>query len=514
MTRRIMMTILAVVLGSTLIVGVGTTLLSYRSTRQQTRADVASLTRNLAELARFSRTVPLGISQDCDAIVRPARKRACEAWLANAGEAAADMIAERERLRLGYELEGIAFISYDVTRSTVLDGDGNPVDSAELPEPLTAEDIPFDRVIEGETVDGVRGTVAFAAAATRLEAKPNWAIVVVATRGFEPLFGPTFRWFLLSALVALVAAVAASWSLANKLSRPIHAATDVAQRIADGDLSARIRSTGADPNPASPDELERLAAAIDSMADSLERSRGLEQQFLMSVSHDLRTPLTNIGGWAEAITDGAAAEPARAAAIIGRESQRLNRLVDDLLDLAKLNSNEFRYQLGVHDLRSLAETTVHGFEAEAAAAGIRISLADPGTATATATAPAGVVAEAISAATPVRVDADRAQQVLGNLMANALKYAHSAITVQVDVVAPNVSLSVIDDGPGIAAEDLPHVFERLYRANARPTRSESGSGLGLAIVDQLVRGMHGTVEVASDGASGTRFTVTFPLADG
>jgi two-component system sensor histidine kinase BaeS len=407
----------------------------------------------------------------------------------------------------------------------VLDGDGNPVDSAELPEPLTAEDIPFDRVIEGETVDGVRGTVAFAAAATRLEAKPNWAIVVVATRGFEPLFGPTFRWFLLSALVALVAAVAASWSLANKLSRPIHAATDVAQRIADGDLSARIRSTGADPNPASPDELERLAAAIDSMADSLERSRGLEQQFLMSVSHDLRTPLTNIGGWAEAITDGAAAEPARAAAIIGRESQRL---VDDLLDLAKLNSNEFRYQLGVHDLRSLAETTVHGFEAEAAAAGIRISLADPETATetapgtatetatetATGTAPAGVVAEAISAATPVRVDADRAQQVLGNLMANALKYAHSAITVQVDVAAPNVSLSVIDDGPGIAPEDLPHVFERLYQANARPTRSESGSGLGLAIVDQLVRGMHGTVEVASDGASGTRFTVTFPLADG
>ena len=186
MTKRITFTILAVVLGSTLIVGVGTTLLSFRSNRQQTRSDVASLTRNLADLARFSRTVPLGVSQDCDAIRRPARKRACETWLANTAGAAAEMVADRERLRLGFELEGIAFISYDLKADTALDESGNATDTAELPEPLTVSDIPLGELAAGGSVDGVTGNVAFAAMGTVLEQRPNQAIIVVATRRFEP----------------------------------------------------------------------------------------------------------------------------------------------------------------------------------------------------------------------------------------------------------------------------------------------------------------------------------------
>lgn len=498
MTKRITLTILAVVLGSTLIVGFGTTLLSFRSNRQQTRSDVASLTRNLADLARFSRTVPLGVSQDCDAIRRPARKRACETWLANTAGAAAEMVADRERLRLGFELEGIAFISYDLKADTVLDESGNTTDTAALPEPLTVSDIPLGELAAGGSVDGVTGNVAFAAMGTVLEQRPNQAIIVVATRRFEPFFGPTTRWFLVSASVALAAAALVSWRLGSKLGAPVHAATVVSQAIAAGDLSARIPATpssGVSPR-SSTDELTRLATSINSMADSLERSKGLEQQFLMSVSHDLRTPLTNIGGWAEAIADGAA-NPPQAAEVIQRETHRLRRLVEDLLDLAKLNANEFRYRLGLFELAELAETALAGFEREARSAGVALRLATP---------PKG------TQATSVNVDPDRMQQVLGNLIGNALKYARSAVSVAVAGSEGRVWVAVADDGPGIAADDLPHVFERLYMAGAIPARKELGSGLGLAIVDQLVRGMNGEVTVTSDGHTGTTMTVSLPSA--
>ena len=239
----------------------------------------------------------------------------------------------------------------------------------------------------------------------------------------------------------------------------------------------------------STDELDALARSINEMADSLERSRGLERQFLLSVSHDLRTPLTSIRGYAEAIADGAAPDAREAAGIILAESRRLERLVRDLLDLAKLEGRQFSLQLASVDLGELMGDSVDGFRREMEEAGLRIELARP---------PVPVLAMA---------DPDRLAQVVANLVENAHKYAaHSiVVTVVADPAAPRVE--VADDGPGIAPEDLPHVFERLYVAGHEPKRKEIGSGLGLAIVRELTEAMGGTVRAEANPGGGARMAV-------
>ena len=229
------------------------------------------------------------------------------------------------------------------------------------------------------------------------------------------------------------------------------------------------------------------------MADSLERSRGLERQFLLSVSHDLRTPLTSIRGYAEAIADGAAPDPRGAAAVILGESRRLERLVKDLLDLAKLESRGFKLTPVTVDMTEIAEDSVAGFRREVEAAGLQIRCTEAPPVLATA-------------------DPDRLQQVIANLIENALRFAST--TIEVTVVADPAwpRIEVADDGPGIAPEDLPHVFERLYVAAHQPKRKETGSGLGLAIVRELVELMNGSVQAEANPTGGARIVVQLPVA--
>jgi two-component system sensor histidine kinase BaeS len=228
------------------------------------------------------------------------------------------------------------------------------------------------------------------------------------------------------------------------------------------------------------------------MAEALERAQGLERQFLLSISHDLRTPLTSIRGYAEAIADGATPDPQRAAAVILAESRRLERLVQDLLDLAKLEARHFTMNLEPTDLREPVTRSVEGFQREAEEAGLQIVVRAPD---------APVIA---------RADADRLRQVLANLVENAVKFASSTITVTVRDDGAGATIEVTDDGPGIAPEDLPHVFERLYVASHRPRRRETGSGLGLAIVRELVDAMDGSVRAEAGPTGGTTFVVTLP----
>ena len=228
------------------------------------------------------------------------------------------------------------------------------------------------------------------------------------------------------------------------------------------------------------------------MAASLERARLLDQQFLLSISHDLRTPLTSIRGYAEAITDGTAPDAAGAAAVIVAEAERLDRLVADLLTLARLDGRAFALHPIAHDLTGPVNDAVRAFLPTAEAVGVAVSVH-----------PAGTAATALA-------DPERVQQVLGNLLANASKFARSRIDVSIVADDGGWLVRVDDDGPGIPPDERDHVFERLYAARTRPVRAEVGSGIGLAIVHQLVDAMGGTVRADESPLGGARLEVRFP----
>ncbi len=174
------------------------------------------------------------------------------------------------------------------------------------------------------------------------------------------------------------------------------------------------------------------------------------------------------------------------------ESRRLERLVRDLLDLARLESRQFTLAVSEVDLVDVAAATVDGFRPDAQANGIELSMTG---------ATGGLV---------VRADPDRLAQVVANLVDNALKYARANVTVRANREGTTAILVVEDDGPGIAPEDLPHVFERLYVSRHEPVRRETGSGLGLAIVHELVVAMGGTVTAEAAPAGGARMAVRLP----
>jgi signal transduction histidine kinase len=345
-------------------------------------------------------------------------------------------------------------------------------------------------LLAGLEVVGVRGGVAFAAvplqpsplARRRAGIPPGDAAALLLEQKVR-VPGNGTLYFLVTAGISLLVAAGVAAGIARRITRRLVHAADTAQRIARGDLDARVPSDALD-DP----EIGRLATSLNAMAEALARARHLERQFLLSISHDLRTPLTSIRGYAEAIADGAAADPAAAAAVVASEAVRLERLIQDLLDLARLDARRFSLDLRATDAAAVATSVAEGQRLALAQAGIALELDAP------------------SALPPVRADPHRLAQVVGNLLDNAYKFARSRVRLTVGPLseppAGGVLLAVEDDGPGIAPEDLPHVFERLYTSSRRPARS-AGSGLGLAIVAELVAAMGGTVVARSPaGASG------------
>lgn len=300
-------------------------------------------------------------------------------------------------------------------------------------------------------------------------------------------------WFLISgAIVLTFSALLASW-LAKRFTAPVRLATQTTASIAAGDLSARMRVDGED-------ELAELGTGINRMATELERGRAAEQQFLLSVSHDLRTPLTAISGYAEALEDGTTTDQRRVGEIIHNHADRLERLVGDLLDLAKLDTRQFRFDNQIVDVGDLAERVAIGHRPDTEQRELQLDVD-------------------VQRDVWIEVDPDRVAQIIGNLIDNAAKFAGSRIRVSVTrgvldeaTHAPSAIISVLDDGPGIRDEDLSHVFERLYVTQHRPRRAESSSGLGLAIVRELATAMGGQVVAGSTLGEGTEMRVIFPLA--
>jgi len=354
----------------------------------------------------------------------------------------------------------------------------------QLPPQLDISMFSEARLRDGKVISGNRGKLVYAAAGTVL---PNGRlIVVVLSRNADVALPAAWGTFLVASLITLALGVVAAILLGRRLSRPIREASAATIRIAHGELSTRLP----EPSAADHDELAQLARSVNVMAVELDRARVLEQQFLLSVSHDLRTPLTSIRGYAEAIGDGAA-DPQRSAAIIRSEARRLERLVADLLDLAKLRAKGFSLRMEPLDLVALAAVAGQGFEPDALERNVAIRFAGTG-------------------ALFVSADHDRLTQVTANLIENSLKYARTEVMISVVRDGGWAVLSVDDDGPGIAPADLPHVFDRLYVARSQPVRQESSSGLGLAIVKELVEAMGGSVGASQAPIGGARLAVRLP----
>jgi signal transduction histidine kinase len=376
-----------------------------------------------------------------------------------------------------------------------------------LPNGLSAQDIDVEAVQSGQTASGRTGNLVFAVApinlseTERLRLQLGGTLAILLTRDVSGL-GPSWGYFIVAGGAALLVAAAVAWQMSRRMARPLVEAMEVTGRIASGELASRVPVRRGDYP-----EFTSLAGSINDMAQSLEDGRARERHLLLAVSHDLRTPLTSIRGFAEAIHDGAIEDDGHAADVIIAESRRLERLVGDLLDLTKLEARQMSISLRPTNAAEVVTTTAEGFRPAAAKSGLQIVLGVPGSdgpplEVAVAPAPPGL---------PVAADPDRLAQLLANLLENAITFARTTVSVSLanDPVSGACEITVDDDGPGIVEDDLARVFERFYQADRGPNR-RMGSGLGLAIVAELAAAMGGSVRAESpityDG--GSRFVVT------
>jgi two-component system, OmpR family, sensor kinase len=364
---------------------------------------------------------------------------------------------------------------------------GGTGETPTLPAGVTADDLDAKALLAGDRQQGRDGDTVFVARPlTRVNGRTP--VVVLAEDVNNRPFGGNGVAVLGAAAVSLGIAALVATYLARRMTRPLAAMETTARSIAGGDLSSRV-----DTANVRDDELVSLANAINAMVSDLDVARGHERAFLLSVSHDLRTPLTSIRGYAEAIADGTVEgmdARIRAADVISSESRRLERLVADLLDLARLDAHQFSLHPTPVDVQAVVQDAVEAFGRAAVDIGVALEV------------------EA-GDAVPATLDAQRLAQIVANLVENALKFATTRVVVGVRTAGDGVELHVDDDGPGIAPADLPHVFERLYTSRTVPGRT-LGTGIGLAIVRELARAMGGDARVEPIDAEGTRFVVTFP----
>jgi len=268
------------------------------------------------------------------------------------------------------------------------------------------------------------------------------------------------------------------------------------RELADGNLAFRVEahSTLA--------EVQALAASFNRMADHVQQGQQSQRDFIANVSHDLKTPLTSIQGYSQALLDGTAATPQQqrqALLVIGQEAQRLSTLVEEIIDLARLDSGRLTLHWQPVNLNDVVADIVEAVSARSDAAHVNL------------------VWSPISDPLVVTGDSDRLRRAVSNLVDNALEHTPpgGTVTLAVEPVAARVGegalarVSVTDSGPGIALEEQPRIFERFYRLD-RARSGRRGSGLGLAIVREIVEAHGGRVGVESSVGHGSRFWFTLP----
>lgn len=300
-------------------------------------------------------------------------------------------------------------------------------------------------------------------------------------------FGETLALPLLQAgIIGLGIATLLAAVISRTIARPLQALSGAASAVARGDLEQRVPVTG-------PQEVRALAEAFNHMSAEVRATQQAQRDFMANVSHDLKTPLTSIQGYSQAVIDGTARDPRAAAEIILDESERLNRMVIELTDLARIQAGRLSMQFTRLDLAEIAGTVARKLRVVAEHKGVQL------------------VADDLSPAL-MDGDGDRLVQVISNLLDNAIKYTppNGRIHLETRTADNGVSLIVSDSGIGIPELELERVFERFYQVDKARGPSR-GTGLGLAIAYEIVQAHSGHIKVAS-GQGGTTFTVWLPAS--
>ena len=293
-----------------------------------------------------------------------------------------------------------------------------------------------------------------------------------------------------AAAVGVVLSVVMALLIAQWVATPLQKASSAAVAIAQGKFDQTVPVSG-------PTEVKSLARSFNEMTARVNTSQQVRRDFVANVSHELKTPLTSIQGFSQAILDGAAADPEavrRAATIINDEADRMRRSVEGLLDLARLDAGQAALQRAPTDLAAVLASIIEKLSLRAAEKQI-------------------ILRAQIDPLPSMVADADRLAQVFANLLDNALKYTPNGGTVMLtaQLGSGGAVVTVADTGSGIPAEDLPHIFERFYRVE-KSKAAGRGYGLGLAITKEIVQAHGGAISVESVSGLGTKFTVRLPLA--
>ncbi|MCH8094200.1 MAG: HAMP domain-containing histidine kinase [Chloroflexi bacterium] len=291
-----------------------------------------------------------------------------------------------------------------------------------------------------------------------------------------------------AALVALAASLVLAWLISRWVSAPLKKTAEAARSVAAGDYDQRLAPSG-------PDEAHSLATSFNEMVQQVQGSQQAMRDFVANVSHDLRTPLTSIQGYAQAILDGTASDVKNAAGVIYDESDRLGRLVEQLLDLARMDAGQAPLDRRPVDLGAILAAIVERLKLKADKKNIRIQN------------PMEPLPKLIG-------DGDRLAQVFTNLIDNALKHTPEGgeVRLKTEVSSGWVAVHVDDTGPGISSEDLSRIFERFYQLDkSRSGSGPRGAGLGLAISREIVQAHGGSLEAQSVVGRGSRFTVRLPI---
>lgn len=289
-------------------------------------------------------------------------------------------------------------------------------------------------------------------------------------------------------LGAAIASLLLGILLTRAITRPIREMTVATQAIAQGDLAQRV-SVG------SRDELGALALSFNQMTEQLARAQEVRRRMTADIAHELRTPISVIIGHVEAMNDGVLPGTAETLDVIREEAHRLARLVEDLRTLSRADAGEIALVCSQVDPESLLRRVCAAYRPFMLEKDISLELE-------------------IDAETPqVSVDPDRIVQVIDNLLGNAVRFTPKGGRIRVRCLpdGERLVIRVTDSGPGIAAQNLPHVFDRFYRADASRQRETGGSGLGLAIAKAIVELHAGTITAESQPGQGTTFTVSLPL---
>ncbi|MEU6813091.1 ATP-binding protein [Streptomyces sp. NPDC046831] len=288
------------------------------------------------------------------------------------------------------------------------------------------------------------------------------------------------------ALAALLGALL----LSRAVLRPVRAMTLAAKGLGEGDLGRRVPVSGRD-------EIAQLGGAFNRMAASIQAGEERQRRLTGDIAHELRTPLANLRGYLEALRDGVVEPTPELLASLHEEALLQQRIVDDLQDLALAEAGALTYHRCEVDLRELLDTSRTAHRAQAETAGVALELDAPHP-------------------VHVRADPDRLRQAVGNLLGNALRAtgAGGTVTLALRPDGERAAVEVRDTGTGIPQEDLPHLFDRFWRADPSRGRATGGSGLGLSIARQIVTDHGGTIGVRSTVGAGTTFTITLPARHG